>query len=174
MPRQPNQVRRRTAGFLTECVPCSRALACRAERKATLGDPVAVDNRPVRTTRKTRLLAAAGLLSLISGYLTPRPASVILFNLGVLITVVLVVVRPRESDLAAQASAACDDPDLMTAWEAAEVAGEAAKTVVLALDRDGVPRADRLGWRAKLPVPMTRIRYRRADIARWLSTRRET
>jgi hypothetical protein len=117
-----------------------------------------------------RLLAGLGLLCLITGYLVAWPASGALIGLAAAIGLVLVLGRPKQTDLAARAAAACEDPDLMTIWEVAELARTPAKTVVLALHRDGVPRADRLGWRARLPVPMTEIRYQRADITRWLAT----
>lgn len=116
-------------------------------------------------------MGAVGLLSFIAAVLSPWPASIILFCLGVLIAVVLVLLRPKESDLVAQAAEACDDPDLMTVWDVADVSDAPVKAIVLALERDGVPRADRHGWRARLPVAVDRIRYRRADVARWMSAR---
>jgi hypothetical protein len=127
----------------------------------------------MNAVRARRILGAGGVLSLISSGFTPWPISLILFGLGVLIVAVLVVRRPSESDLARQASEACDDPGLMTVWEVAEVADMPRKAVVLALDRDGISRADQRGWRAMLPIPITQIRYRCADVDRWLSTRQE-
>jgi len=119
--------------------------------------------------RTRRLLASASLIALLCAYLAPWPASAILFGLGLLIAIALLVRRPTQADLAARASETCESPDLMTIWEVAEASGADVNAVLLALERDGVPRADRLGWRARLPVPMTQIRYRRTDVARWLS-----
>ena len=125
------------------------------------------------STRTRRLLASASLASLIAAYLTPAPTSVILLGLGLLLAIALMLWRRKEPDLAAQALEVCDNPDLMTVWEVSEASGLPTKTVVLALSRDEVPRADRVGWRARLPVPITQIRYRRTDIARWLGSRND-
>lgn len=118
-----------------------------------------------------RLLASASLIALLGAYLTAWPASAILLGLGLLIAILLLARRPTQADLAAQASESCESPDLMTVWEVAEASGANVNAVLLALERDGVPRADRLGWRARLPVPMTQVRYRRADVAGWLNAR---
>lgn len=134
---------------------------------------VVVDNLCMNAIGVRRSLAIAGLLSLIAGYFTTSPISFILFGLGALLVGILLARRRQESDLAAQASEARGDPSLMTVWEVAEAAGAPAKKIVLALERDGVPRADRLGWRARLPTSMIRIRYWRTDIERWLNTRQE-
>jgi hypothetical protein len=88
---------------------------------------------------------------------------------NVVITILLVANAPSQEDWGELARRGNDDPDhLMTAYDVADVSGMPLGTVVEALRRDGMPRADVQGWRIWMPVAPHRIRYRRDDVTRWL------
>lgn len=121
------------------------------------------------TTR--RLAGATGLLALMAAALVPPPFSLISFGAGLVIATALFMLRPSPAGLARQAGEANEDPDLLTVFEVAEMSGLRPAQAAQALDRAEVTRADAVGWRRKLPVRMTNLRYRRADIQRWLEAR---
>ena len=118
-----------------------------------------------------RRLSGIGMLMMLLAFLAPWPASLVLFVAAIVLVLGMVLTRPTAAEIAEKARRTNEDPDLMTVWDVAEVANVSVRSIPRALERDGVPRADAHGWRARLPVGETKLRYRRSDIERWLASR---
>lgn len=111
------------------------------------------------------------MLALIAAALLPPPFSLISFGAGLAIAAALFMLRPSSEELERQASEANKDPGLVTVFQVAEMSNLPPGQAVQALDRAGVARADVVGWRRRLPARITDLRYRRAEVERWLDAR---
>lgn len=124
----------------------------------------------VRATNIRRVGGCLGASLLVLSVFVAPPFSIALFLGALVIAVGLFLFRPREIELA-QIAKKNQDPTSLTVFDIAELTGESPKSTATSLDRDGVPRADAKGWKRALPAPITKLRYRRSDIERWLASR---
>lgn len=127
----------------------------------------------VRTSRPIRVLTITAAVALgVATWILPPPGWWIAMIVLVCWAAFEILRPPSETALRDHAEGLNPNPDdEMTLYEVADIAGMSWKDVPRALERAGVSRSDATGWRARLPVVATHIRYRRDEVQRWLDTR---
>ena len=121
-----------------------------------------------RSPSVRRLVGLVALVALLTASVLPWPISLVSWVLGGLGALVLLLIRSSPTPAEIRRHIPDQNTEFMTAWDVAAAAGMTPVDACKALMKDSVPRADASGVRARLPVSMLKLRYRRSEIERWL------